>query len=542
MYIPRSSKALMNKNAPESITDIPSQYVEKEKRDKELFSLLLNKYLGQKDQILVQKTEMGGNQAFIGSVALEWVAKRVKFASALPLLQKKYNPQTDNVEIDADSIDEIRQRPLDWSRQLPLTQYLVARKNHKFPVILVVISQPWVDNPQSKEWNKQGKAKKSSVDFTELDKDGKTGLLNVSEENFSIYALDGQHRLMGVQGLMELLNTNKLQRYKKDKSRDETFITLSSLIERYRTSIDYLQSLSKEKVGIEFICAVEKGETREEARRRVRSIFVHVNLMMAPLTKGQLAQLNEDDGFSIVARKIAVTHSLFEQSQNRKPRVNWNSGTITTRSSVLTTLQALKDMSEKYLSYKYSHWKPSEKGLIPMRPEDRELEEGINYFRELFDYLGALPSYKFLEGEDTSALRRFSFEKHGGEGNMLFRPVGQVAIAQALGVLVFQKGLSIQEIFQKLNKFDEEQGFSHIELPQSIFYGVLYDPAKKRIQVYCKDLAPRLIIYILGGMNDKMEIAQLRQDLANARTIEKMSISFEGKYVEPKLVGLPPVL
>jgi hypothetical protein len=111
-----------------------------------------------------------------------------------------------------------------------------------------------------------------------------------------------------------------------------------------------------------------------------------------------------------------------------------------------------------------------------------------------------------------------------------------------LGVLVFQKGLSIQEIFQKLNKFDEEQGFSHIELPQSIFYGVLYDPAKKRIQVYCKDLAPRLIIYILGGMNDKMEIAQLRQDLANARTIEKMSISFEGKYVEPKLVGLPPVL
>jgi hypothetical protein len=177
-----------------------------------------------------------------------------------------------------------------------------------------------------------------------------------------------------------------------------------------------------------------------------------------------------------------------------------------------------------------------------MRPEDRELEEGINYFRELFDYLGALPSYKFLEGEDTSALRRFSFEKHGGEGNMLFRPVGQVAIAQALGVLVFQKGLSIQEIFQKLNKFDEEQGFSHIELPQSIFYGVLYDPAKKRIQVYCKDLAPRLIIYILGGMNDKMEIAQLRQDLANARTIEKMSISFEGKYVEPKLVGLPPVL
>ncbi len=529
-------------NGPDLIADIANHYVEREKRDKELFSLLLNKYFHQKDQILVQKTKMGGNEAFIGSVTCEWLAERVRFASALTLLQKKRNLETDNVEIDAESIDEIRQRPLDWSRQLPLTQYLVSRKNHKFPPVLVVISQPWVDNPQSKEWNKQGRSKKSSADFTELDKDGKTGLLNLSEEDVNIYALDGQHRLMGVQGLMELLNTNKLQRYRKDKSHDESFITVSGLIERYKTSIEYLQSLSKEKVGIEFICAVEKGESREEARRRVRSIFVHVNLMAVPLTKGQLVQLNEDDGFSIVARKIAVTHPLFEQRENRKARVNWNSGTVSTRSTVLTTLQALKDMSEKYLSHKYPHWKPVEKGLIPMRPEDEELEKGIEDFRELFDYLGALPSYKLLEREDTKAFRRFSFEKFGGEGNVLFRPVGQVAIAQALGILVFQKGLSIQEIFQKLNKFDQEEGFRSIEFPQSIFYGVLYDPRKKRIQISGKDLAARLITYILGGVNDKMEIAKLRQDLANARTIENRSISFDGKYVEPKLVGLPPVL
>ncbi|MBW4609798.1 MAG: DGQHR domain-containing protein [Hassallia sp. WJT32-NPBG1] len=526
----------------DSASDIASEYLAREKKDKQVLALLLEKFLGKKDQILVQKTEMGGTEAYVGSVTLEWFAGRVRFASSLPLLQQKYNSETDNVEIDADSIEEIRQRPLDWSRQLPLAQYLAARTNHKFPPVLVVINQPWVDNPKAAEWNKQGSATKSTIDFTPLDKDGKVGLLNVSEEDVTIYALDGQHRLMGVQGLMELIKTRKLQRYKKDKTADDTFITLSDLIEQYHVDPAYLQNLPTEKIGIEFICAIAAGETREQARRRVRSIFVHVNLMAAPLTKGQLAQLNEDDGFSIVARKIAVTHSLFEQKRDRKPRVNWDSATVASKSTVLTTLQALQDMSSRYLGQKFPLWKPLDKGLIPMRPEDDELQEGIKEFEKLFDYLGSLPSYQLLEEEDTPPLRRFSFEKDGGEGNMLFRPVGQVAIAQALGILVFRKNLSLEDIFKKLRRFDQQGGFSGMDYPQSLWYGVLYDPNKKRVQVAGKDLAAKLLIYILGGITDQMERAELRKALANARTVENKTISFDGKFVEPKGVGLPPVL
>ncbi|NMF64591.1 DGQHR domain-containing protein [Brasilonema octagenarum] len=532
----------MKDSASDPTNDIASEYLQREIKDQQLLALLLEKFLGRKDRILVQKTEMGGTEAYVGSVTLEWFAGRVHFASGLPLLQKKYNPETDNIEIDADSIDEIQQRPLDWSRQAPLVQYLAARKNHKFPPVLVVINQPWVDNPKAAEWDSQGRATKSTTEFTPLDKDDKVGLLNLSEENVTIYALDGQHRLMGVQGLMEFIKTGKLQRYKKDKTAYETFITLADLVEQYRVEPAYLQSLPKEKIGIEFICAVAAGETREEARRRVRSIFVHVNLMAAPLSKGQLAQLNEDDGFSIVARKIAVNHPLLEQQETRKPRVNWNSATVAANSTVLTTLQALKEMSERYLGQKYSHWKPLDKGLIPMRPEDEELYEGIQEFHKLFDSLATLPSYKLLEDEGTPALRRFSFEKDGGEGNMLFRPVGQVALAQALGILVFKKGLSSADIFKKLQKFDRSGGFSGMEYPQSLWYGILYDPNKKRVQVAGRDLAAKLLIYILGGIQDQMERAELRKDLAKARTVENKTIGFDGKFVEPKQVGLPSVL
>jgi DGQHR domain-containing protein len=532
----------MRDSASDPTTDIARDYLERENKEKQVLSLLLEKFLERKNQILVQKTEMGGTEAYVGSVTLEWFAGRVHFASGLPLLQKKYNPETGNIEIDADSIDEIQQRPLDWSRQAPLVQYLAARKNHKFPPVLVVINQPWVDDLNAAEWDNEGHATKSTTDFTPLDKDGKVGLLNISEETVTIYALDGQHRLMGVQGLMELIKTGKLQRYKKDKTADDHFITVSDLLERYQIDPAYLQSLPKEKIGIEFICAVNAGETRTEARQRVRSIFVHVNLMAAPLTKGQLAQLNEDDGFAIVARKIAVTHPLLEQKPNRNPRVNWNSATVATNSTVLTTLQALQDMSERYLGQKFPHWKPLEKGLIPMRPEDEEIQQGTEEFTKLFDNLASLPSYKILEHEDTPILRRFSFEKGGGEANILFRPVAQVALAQTLGFLVFTKGFSLTTIFKKLRKFDQQGGFTGMEYPQSLWYGVLYDPNKKRVQVSGRDLAAKLLIYILGGLQDHMEIAELRKALANARTVENKTISFNGELVELKEVGLPHIL
>jgi hypothetical protein len=147
-----------------------------------------------------------------------------------------------------------------------------------------------------------------------------------------------------------------------------------------------------------------------------------------------------------------------------------------------------------------------------------------------------------LEGEDTPPLRRFSFEKDGGEGNMLFRPVGQVALVQALGILVFKKGFSLAEISKKLRKFDHQGGFSGMEYPQSLWYGVLYDPNKKRVQVVGRDLAAKLLIYILGGVQDQMERAELRKALADARTVENKTIGFDGKFVEPKQVGLPPIL
>jgi DGQHR domain-containing protein len=481
---------------------------------------------------------MGGSESYIGAVSLQWLADRVKYAAEMSLLSDRYNSTEQNVTIDSDTIEVLQQRPLDWSRQAALVQYLADRTTHKFPPVLVTIDRAWVDNIHADEWGRGGKATTSAAEFTPMDGKGDFGLLDVGAAA-RIYALDGQHRLMGVQGLMELLRVGELPRYNKDHHPVGNKITLAEL----GTSEAYLQNLPQETIGIEFISAVVKGETQLEARRRVRSIFVHVNLMAIALSKGQLAQLDENDGFAIVARNIAVNHPLFKDTAGRKPRVNWDSATVATKTTVLTTLQALQDMAAKYLHHQFPHWKPKvQKGLVPLRPDPAELELGIAAFSGLFDRLSQFISYGRLQSTDTTQLRRFSFEPGGGEGHILFRPVGQIAFAQGVGVAVFKKQMAETEVFGKLDRYDADGGFSNINEPSSLWYGILYDPNKKRILVSGRDLAARLIVYLLGGIDNDFDRAELRRQVAEARSVGEYAMSFEGKLVTQPEVGLPQIL
>jgi hypothetical protein len=107
---------------------------------------------------------------------------------------------------------------------------------------------------------------------------------------------------------------------------------------------------------------------------------------------------------------------------------------------------------------------------------------------------------------------------------------------------VFKKKMAETEVFRKLERYDADGGFSHINTPQSLWYGVLYDPNKKRILVSGKDLAAKSIVYLLGGMDNDFDRAEFRRQIAEARTVGEYAMSFDGKLVTPKEVGLPPVL
>jgi len=109
------------------------------------------------------------------------------------------------------------------------------------------------------------------------------------------------------------------------------------------------------------------------------------------------------------------------------------------------------------------------------------------------------------------------------------------------------KGHDIDILFKKLTKYDKNGGFK-MEPPKSIWYMVLCDPAKDRMSRGGEPLAIRLLMYLFGGgIADDKERAALRDALGDARTFktgekEGKAIDFNGKFVDPGDIELPPVV
>ena len=111
-------------------------------------------------------------------------------------MQDKIDPKTQKLIIDEENIKSVMQRAPDWTRQIPLTAYLLSNRNHKFTSILAVIEPSWINDPKDKNWGDDGRALKNSIEFEALDSAGNIGLINL--DNKTIFALDGQHRIMGI--------------------------------------------------------------------------------------------------------------------------------------------------------------------------------------------------------------------------------------------------------------------------------------------------------------------------------------------------------
>ena len=189
-----------------------------------------------------------------------------------------------------------------------------------------------------------------------------------------LYAIDGQHRLMAIRGLKDLVHDGHLHAKTdigKEKATDRLEIEHIITMSHHRIGRSDIQKLLDERIGIELIPAVMAGETREEALRRLRTLFVHVNRNAAPLAKGELALLDEDDGFAVVARMTMVEHPLLEN------RVKITKGQLSENARHLTTLETLTTISKAYLEGRFPGWKPHRlTPKMPFRPEWDELWDG----------------------------------------------------------------------------------------------------------------------------------------------------------------------
>lgn len=519
------------------------QIEEIEQRRKRALTSLLDNKLNIKGKILAQKINMGIYQSQTGSNKLVpsystvqtigYVADTIKMGSDMPFMKDKIDEKTQKLIIDKENFQAVMQRAPDWSRQIALTTYLIANKNHKFTSILAVIEPSWVNDPKHDNWGDDGRAIKSSIEFEALDSAGKVGLINI--ENAITYALDGQHRIMGFKGIRELLGGMIFELTKNGKQKGDA-ITREKFLEKFGVDSSILGKIMDETVSIEYVPAVISGETREEARRRLRSYFVYINTYAKKVSKGEASLLDEEDGYKIIGKDLALDHPLFPPD---KSRINFQDQSIPKTSNWLTTLEAITNMSERFLSQsdekRGARWTPIYRGSLKIRPSDEDLSQAREEFKGFLDGMHSLPVFQRLDrGESIQKLREFGSDTDDGlenEGHLLTRPIGQQILADAVGRLI-KKGGNLKTIFKVVKKIDESGQFS-AHKTSSMFYGITVDLLGKKMLKDNQSLAAELLEYLINGAHTDQQ-SKLIEAIVEKRTIATDTskwINFTGKTV-----------
>ena len=504
------------KSDDKKLEDIVKESTEEERRHQEAFQVVLDKQKKKEGHLFALTVEMGSGKSYLTSVSLQWVAVRVKFAYQLPIFERERSnsdlPSDSDIEVTEKTEEYIQQRRPDWRRQLPMTTYLATRQHHKFPPLLLVAYQDWMYDKTSKNWDREGKAKLSAIKATSLDSKAAYVDLDV-EEGTQYFALDGQHRLMGIRGLRDLLDGALIAKKQDGSPSSRSKITLDAVEkECNKTAGSLLKNIMSETIGIEIIPAVMKGETLKEAISRLRHIFVDVNQNARRLSDSEIALLDENDGCRIIARKLMVTHNLFDSEK----RVEVRASQLRETSEKYTTLDTLVESTRLYLKQfgDFRRWSQpifdiKDAGFL--RPLDEELEAGRRQMKSYFDEMAELPSHKaMIQGEKVSVMRR----KEGGRDHVLFRPIAQQALATAVGLLQKDRDMDLKDIMSRLANHDKGGTDLCLSDPASPWYGVVYDPSNKVVRkskVF--PLCVQMFTYLLGrGFPDE----EKREDLLEA--------------------------
>ena len=535
-----------------------AEVLNQEDRNRQALLVLLGQFREKSGHHLAIQVRMGEVDSYVTSVPLRWVAEKVRFAADLPIF-KESSEGSKRIEVDHLTIKMVQQRKPDWRRQQPMAAYLASRRHHKFPPLLLVAYQHWVyEGKKSDKWAADETATEHSLTLLGLDPKGT--YWDIDDSRTLFYALDGQHRLMAILGLNELITKGRLDALDKEakKTRKEPLMRdklVKEICEREGgdlTAIDErIQHLMDERIGIEIVPAVTPGETYIDALHRLRQLFVDINEHAKRLTSSELAQLDEETGFRIVARRLMEEHRLLQSAKDAKggalfDRVHTNSQTLSESSPSYTTLHTLSTVVENYLVESKTpseapSWRPLVKNMPPLRPHEESLRAATSAMHEYFEALAALPSHDaYIGGKPAGEIRKGP--DPGGDDNILFRPIAQVALAEAIGKLLLRGQISLDTVTSVLTE-QEALGQLRLSDPCTPWFGVLCDavpPRKMRRHKEYEALCCRLFQYLLGGgFSNDVDREDLRQAFAKARLVsDDEAINRDGSTVRLEDVKL----
>jgi len=201
------------------------------------------------------KGRIGDWLYYSSTISFKEIANRVKLPSEI---DKKYNDPTLR-------LGEWIQRDISKKRIEPITQYLINQKERFFNSIVLGIydGEPSWQELQIKVENELIDNRLSEKELRHFSET--FGILTLNGEE-SIFAIDGQHRIMGIRNAK---NSNP-------------------------------KKFEYDEVSVIFIA----HKTDDNGRQRTRRLFSTLNRYAKPVNKGEIIALSEDDNCAIITRRL----------------------------------------------------------------------------------------------------------------------------------------------------------------------------------------------------------------------------------------------
>ena len=238
-----------------------------------------------------------------------------------------------------------------------------------------------------------------------------------------------------------------------------------------------------------------------------------------------------------------VKHPIFKK--DKEFRVDTRRDQLLETSESYTTLTTIVSIATEFVGRDFERWKTpilGLKGVGMERPLDDEIETALTNLDQYFTVLGTIPSHRrMMSGTPVSTLR-----KKGGEDNILFRPIAQIALSHALADLKSSKGVDLHSLIAMLAKHEE---LGHLKLTRKTapWFGVLCDPLTEKIRRHKRyeSICSQMFIHLLGGGLDDPEGREaLRKNFFEARQVStdsdvEKAYNMSGKLARYSNFSLP---
>jgi len=357
----------------------------------------------------------------------------------------------------AKSLDEYLQRTLK-NREKEIAKYILENEQHFFNSILIGVYggiPEWIEFDFSKKMQELNAS--SSNDYKDS-----MGLL-VFEGDEQMFAIDGQHRVMGIIEALRNNNANAIGN---------------------RVELD-------DKYPVIFLAHIDDTE----GRKRTRRLFSDINQKAKPIPPKDKVIIDEDDIFALVTRKIYAEYHYFQEGElididsNKNSLEQGDTSHFTNITNLYKVIKELKPLFQKAENSKYI--------------DDVNIGSLYNISSVFLDFIfNNINEYKSFFIDKNISLEDLRLENK----YLLFRPVGFTLISK------IYRHFSQKN---KLNILKNNIGSLSFILPNSPFNRILWNNGKMETIGKNQTLAFNLSLYLLGEDVPRKTIENLELDFQN---------------------------